>query len=92
MTMNISWAASLYDQGVANNTAFLFKQVSARESEHGVNALNLYLAERDGVRIDPRTCELIRNWAIQHIERELIPFYAVDADHPARFGMYDWKK
>jgi protein gp37 len=57
--MNVAWAAALYEQCEKANVAFLFKQVSARKSEQGVNALNLYLAERDGNRIDPRTCELI---------------------------------
>jgi protein gp37 len=90
-TMNISWAANLYDRCVANDTAFLFKQVSARKSEHGVNALNLYLAERDGVRIDPRTCELIRQWPVQYLDHELMPFDEVGENHPARLGMYDWK-
>jgi len=89
--MNIAWAANLYERCVANDVAFLFKQVSARKSEQGVNALNLYLAERDGKRIDPGTCELIRNWPVQHIDHELMPFDEVGPTHPSRFSRFDWK-
>jgi hypothetical protein len=49
----MDWAAQVYDLCLHRGIPFLFKQANSFRSECGINALSLFLAERDGVEVDP---------------------------------------
>ncbi len=60
--MDLRWAARLYDAAIEAQIPFLFKQVSSKKSEWGINALGLYLAERESRKVSAATVDLIRQF------------------------------
>jgi protein gp37 len=60
--MDLRWAVSLYDTAQKAGVPFLFKQVSHHMTERGINALGLYLADRDSEPADPETVDCVREY------------------------------
>jgi protein gp37 len=79
--MRMTWAAEVYDACQAMCVPFLFKQSSNIYTERGINALGLYLRERDGRTCDP----VIRHYPVP-ISR-LLPF----TEHGKRFSQAEWE-
>ncbi|MDE1161910.1 MAG: DUF5131 family protein [Acidobacteriaceae bacterium] len=86
--MDITNAAKLYDRCKQEEIRFLFKQASHQFTERGINALNLYLAEQYGERLDPMRCELIREYPAE-ADGKLMEFSPPGAK--ARFSLSDWR-
>lgn len=61
-SMDLQWAASLFDAAGRAKVPFLFKQVSDNKTERGINALGLYLAHRAGKNPDPETVDCVRQY------------------------------
>jgi len=62
--MDLRWAAALYDRAASAKIPFLFKQISHQKTERGINALGLYIAQRDGELPPPapETVDCIRQY------------------------------
>lgn len=60
--MDLRWTALLYDSAQKAGVPFLFKQISHNTTERGINALGLYLAEREGRVADPATVDCVRQY------------------------------
>lgn len=60
--MELRWAASLYDAAQTAGVPFLFKQISHKKPEQGVNALGLYLAHRNGELAAPESVDCMREY------------------------------
>jgi protein gp37 len=84
--MKMNWAAEVHDLCRQHEIPFLFKQAGAYRSESGINALSLYLAEREGRKVDPATVAIFRGYPATH--RPLLPFI----EHGCRFTAEDWEK
>ena len=82
--MRMEWAAEVYDLCKKQDTPFLFKQSSNIHTERGINALSLFLAEREGRKVDAATVPLIREYPAT--ELPLLPF----TEHGKRFTAKDW--
>ena len=61
-SMDLRWAAALYQTARAAGVPFLFKQVSHNLTERGINALGLLLAQRSGKPADPERVDCIRQY------------------------------
>lgn len=85
--MDLQWAARLYDASVKANIPYLFKQVSAKKSEWGINALGLYLAERDGKKPKPDTVDIVRRFPKTPLT--LMPH---DIEKGRKFTEKEWSK
>jgi protein gp37 len=79
--MRMEWAAEVHDLCRAQGIPFLFKQDHNIYTERGINALSIYLAERDGIEVDPATVPLIREYPATG--RPLLPF----VEHGKRYTM-----
>ena len=66
--MDLRWAASLYDSAQKAGVPFLFKQVSHNKTERGINALGLYLADRQGKTADPTNVDCVRQYPMVELE------------------------
>jgi hypothetical protein len=84
--MDIRWAASLHDKARSANIPYLFRQVSAPKSEWGINTLGLYLADRDGITVNPETVHPIREFPVTDL-----PLMPHDANKCRRFTAEEWK-
>lgn len=84
--MKMAWAAEVYDRCRQQAIPFLFKQASNIHTERGINALSLYLGEREGPEVDPATVPLIREYPVTG--KPLLPF----TEHGKRFSAVDWEK
>jgi protein gp37 len=84
--MRMAWAAEVHDLCKKQNVPFLFKQASNIHTERGINALSLFLAEREGREVEPATVPLIREYPAT--ELPLLPF----TEHGKRFTTVDWAK
>jgi len=84
--MRMEWAAEVYELCKEQNVPFLFKQASNIHTERGINALSLFLAEREGGDVDPATVPLIREYPATKLP--LLPF----TEHGKRFAAVDWAK
>ncbi len=84
--MRMEWAAEVYDRCEKQDVPFLFKQASNFLTERGINALSLFLAERDSRHVDPATVALIRQYPAT--ELSLLLF----TEHGKRFTSADWSK
>ena len=84
--MQMAWAAEVHDVCRRHEVPFLFKQASHIHTERGINALSLYLAEREGKVEDPATVPVIREYPPTDVP--LLPF----TEHGKRFSAEDWKK
>jgi hypothetical protein len=62
--MDLRWAVCLYDAARKAGAPFLFKQVSHAKTERGINALGLYLAQREGEVVDPETVSCVREYPV----------------------------
>src|ERR1019366_9502070 len=60
--MELQWAASLYDAAQNAGVPFLFKQISHKKPEQGVNALGLYVAHRNGGLAAPESVDCMREY------------------------------
>jgi protein gp37 len=60
--MELRWAAGLYDTAHSAGIPFLFKQISHVKPEQGINALGLYLAQRDAMPANPETVDCVREY------------------------------
>ncbi len=80
------WAASLHDKARSANIPYLFRQVSAPKSEWGINTLGLYLADRDGITVNPETVHPIREFPVTDL-----PLMPHDANKGRRFTAEEWK-
>jgi protein gp37 len=60
--MDMRWAAGLYDATKGANIPFLFKQISHKRPEQGINAFGLYLANRKGEAADPESVDCMREY------------------------------
>jgi len=58
--MDMAWAAEVHDLCKQQSIPFLFKQASNIYTERGINALSLFLTERESRAVDPATVPLIR--------------------------------
>jgi protein gp37 len=68
--MDIRHAAALYDAARQARVPFLFKQMSARYTENGINGLGLYLSLQRGEPVDPES-ECIREYPVTDLKIEL---------------------
>jgi len=84
--MKMAWAAELHDVCKERAIPFLFKQASNIHTERGINALSLFLAERDGREVDPATVPVIRQYPATRL-----PLMAF-TEHGKRFKAEDWAK
>ena len=80
-SIEMAWAASLYDKAQSAGVPYFWKQISRFRPEQGTNALALYLAKRDGIEVDPKTVDLVREFP----ETEL-PMMALDRDKGNRLN------
>jgi protein gp37 len=60
--MDIKWAASLYEAAKRAGVPFLFKQISHKKPEQGINALGLYLAYREEWSAGPDSVDCVRQY------------------------------
>lgn len=84
--MELVWAAEVYDLCRDRGIPFLFKQASDQFSERGINALNLYLAERTGKAADPDKVSLLRSYP--HTTLPLLPL----VEQGTRFTDSEYKR
>jgi protein gp37 len=84
--MKMEWAAEVHDLCKEQNIPFLFKQASNIHTERGINALSIFLAEREGRDVDPATVPLIRQYP--ETSMPLLPF----TEHGKRFTAKDSAK
>lgn len=82
--MQLKWAAEVYDLCRTKRIPFLFKQSSNLYSEHGINGLSLYLAERDGKDKDINA--VLRSYPAT--DRPLLDF----KEYGTRFTMEDYRE
>jgi hypothetical protein len=83
-SMKMEWAAEVHDKCRKQGIPFLFKQASNIYTERGINALSLFLADREEDLADPASVPLIREYPATAVP--LLPF----VEHGKRFTMTDW--
>ena len=85
-SMDLRWAATLYQTAHSAGVPFLFKQVSHNLTERGINALGLLLAQRSGKPTDPETVDCIRQYP-----KLAVPF-TPPSPKGVRWTTEDWTK
>jgi protein gp37 len=85
-SMDLRWAAALYQTAHSAGVPFLFKQVSHNLTERGINALGLLLAQRSGRPADPERVDRIRQYP-----KLAVPF-TPPAPKGVRWTGEDWTK
>jgi protein gp37 len=85
-SMDLRWAASLYETAHSAGVPFVFKQVSHNLTERGINALGLFLAQRSGKPADPEKVDCIRQYP------KLTGPFTPPAPKGVRWTGEDWTK